>query len=148
MIYRRWAGKPELVRAALTHGLRAEPAVVPDTGTLRGDLVALMRRANERRVGVAIMSARDSASSTARPDKLADLRNVIVGDGPGSIEAVLSRAASRGEIDPAKITPRIAQLPLDLLRNEVLMTFRPVPDETIAEIVDTIFLPLVATRDH
>jgi hypothetical protein len=32
---------------------------------------------------------------------------------------------------------------LDLLRHEMLMTLRPVPEETIAEIVDDIFLPLV-----
>jgi hypothetical protein len=31
----------------------------------------------------------------------------------------------------------------DLLRHEMLMTLRPVPEETIAEIVDDIFLPLV-----
>ncbi|WP_449513150.1 hypothetical protein [Cellulomonas sp.] len=31
----------------------------------------------------------------------------------------------------------------DLLRQEVLLTLRPPPDEAIKEIVDTIFLPLV-----
>ncbi|MFT8395606.1 TetR/AcrR family transcriptional regulator [Propionibacterium sp.] len=149
VIYRRWAGKPELVQAALVHGLRTERGAVPDTGTLRGDLIALMRRANEGRVSVAIMvSARLGEFYRETGTSMADLRNVIVGDGPSSIEAVLDRAAARGEVDPATITPRIARLALDLLRLEVLMTFRPVPIEVIEEIVDTIFLPLVEKRGH
>ena len=47
------------------------------------------------------------------------------------------------EIDEERLTPRIATVALDLLRHEMLMTLRPVPEETIAEIVDDIFLPLV-----
>ena len=39
---------------------------------------------------------------------------------------------------------RIANVPLDLLRHELLMTLQPVPEETITEIVDEIFLPLDA----
>jgi hypothetical protein len=34
-------------------------------------------------------------------------------------------------------------LPVDLLRHEVLMTFKPVPTAVLAEVVDDIFLPLV-----
>ena len=34
-------------------------------------------------------------------------------------------------------------LPFDLLKQEFFMTFRPVADEVIEEIVDTLFLPLV-----
>ncbi|MCO6003758.1 TetR/AcrR family transcriptional regulator C-terminal ligand-binding domain-containing protein [Actinoallomurus purpureus] len=52
----------------------------------------------------------------------------------------------RGEIDPARLTPRIAELATDLLRHELLMTLQPVPEETITEIVDDIFLPLVRPR--
>lgn len=55
----------------------------------------------------------------------------------------MRRAIERGEIDPAKLTPRIAALPFDLLRAETMMTLRPVAAEVIEEIVDTIFLPLV-----
>ncbi len=33
--------------------------------------------------------------------------------------------------------------PFDLLRQEILATLAPVPDDVVEEIVDTIFLPLV-----
>jgi len=55
----------------------------------------------------------------------------------------MRRAVQRGEIDPARLTPRIAALPFDLVRHEVMMTLAPVPKDTIIEIVDDIFLPLV-----
>lgn len=53
------------------------------------------------------------------------------------------RAVRRGEIDANRLTDRIRSLPFDLLRHEILLTFAPVPDEVVEEIVDTIFLPLV-----
>src|SRR6516164_9749444 len=40
-VYRRWPSKAELVRAALAHRTRDEFGIPPDTGTLRGDLLAL-----------------------------------------------------------------------------------------------------------
>ena len=54
-----------------------------------------------------------------------------------------ARAAERGEIDPDRLTPRIVALPGDLLRHELLMNLRPATPETITEIVDEVFLPLV-----
>ncbi|MCU1415462.1 MAG: hypothetical protein JWN80_2802 [Microbacteriaceae bacterium] len=41
------------------------------------------------------------------------------------------------------MTPRIVTLPVDLLRHEALMNLTGVSEETILEIVDDIFLPLV-----
>jgi hypothetical protein len=62
---------------------------------------------------------------------------------PFGIDEVLRRGVERGEIDPERLTPRIATVALDLLRHEMLMTLQPVSEEAIGEIVDDIFLPLV-----
>src|SRR4051812_21660767 len=53
VIYRRWPGKHELVRAAIGHNFAKGRRPLPDTRTLRGDIVALLRQANETRTGVA-----------------------------------------------------------------------------------------------
>jgi len=45
---------------------------------------------------------------------------------------------------PGPADPRIINLPGDLLRHELLMTLQPVPEKTIREIVDEVFLPLVS----
>jgi AcrR family transcriptional regulator len=57
-IYRRWPSKPALVVAALVHSTRlAMP--VPDTGTLRGDLIELQRHQVE------LMNSPDNRRVTA-----------------------------------------------------------------------------------
>ena len=57
--------------------------------------------------------------------------------------AIIQRAVERGEIDPGRLSPRIASLPLDLVRRDPIMNRAPVPDDTLVEIVDRLFLPLV-----
>src|SRR6478752_8291600 len=39
VLYRRWANKEQLVLAALDHHRKSNPVAVPDTGTLREDLL-------------------------------------------------------------------------------------------------------------
>ena len=48
VIYRRWPSRHELVIAALLHRRPAGAARVPDTGSLREDVLAIMRRAAGR----------------------------------------------------------------------------------------------------
>jgi len=57
--------------------------------------------------------------------------------------AVIQRAVERGEIDPLRLSPRITSLPVDLVRHDLIFKRESVPDETLVEIVDRIFLPLV-----
>jgi hypothetical protein len=146
VIYRPWAGKPELVLAALVERLKAEPIDVPDTGTLRGDLIAVMKQANELRATAILISARLGDFYRASGASRGGVRDLVVGHGAEGVETILQRAIARGEIDPATLTPRIASLPLDLYRHEVLVTSSAVPDETIEQIIDTVVLPLVAHK--
>jgi hypothetical protein len=64
-----------------------------------------------------------------------------------TVNEILQRGVRRGEIDPSKLTKRIASLPLDLVRHEGLMTQKPIPRAVIAEILDSIFLPLVLRKN-
>src|ERR1700753_4371839 len=50
-LYRRWPNKQELVLAALAHEAAKDAVVVCDTGSLRGDVIALLTQANKVRVG-------------------------------------------------------------------------------------------------
>src|SRR5208282_2240530 len=48
VLYRRWPNRPELVVAALRHHTDFASTAVPDTGTLRGDALALLRHMSAR----------------------------------------------------------------------------------------------------
>ena len=61
----------------------------------------------------------------------------------GVMTTVLQRAAERGEIKSAALSPRVITLPTNLLRHELLLTRHPMSDHTLTEIVDEVFLPLV-----
>lgn len=144
VVYRRWPGKEELVRAAIRHASAKSVRVVPDTGTLRGDLLALMRWVNRERLEfAAVATVHLGAYFQETGTSLADLRELVMAGTEPRSDIVMRRAVERGEIDGAKLTPRIKDLPFSLLRHEVLFTLRPVPEKVMEEIVDTIFLPLV-----
>ena len=48
VLYRRWSNRPELVLAAVRHHAKIASTEVPDTGSLRGDVLALLREVSER----------------------------------------------------------------------------------------------------
>ena len=147
VIYRRWSSRDELARAAMVHDSERSRRPLPDTGSLRGDVIALLRQANETRLGmVALFSVQLGAYFTETGTTPEQLRKQVVGDRPRAMQVILDRAITRGEVDPAKLTPRRVTLPVDLLRHEALMTLSAVPQATIVEIVDDIFLPLLTGK--
>jgi AcrR family transcriptional regulator len=147
VLYRRWPNKQELVLAALSHEAAKDAVVVPDTGSLRGDVISLLRQANKIRVEtVTLLLTRLGGFYRQTGSSLDDLRAFVQGGRDGLMDQLIQRAIDRGEIQPEQVTGRIAHLPVDLFRHELVMTLRPVPDETIEEIVDTIFLPLLEAR--
>lgn len=66
----------------------------------------------------------------------------------GVMEAILRRAADRGEIRPEAITRRVITLPVDLFRHEMLLTRAPRLDTSPTEIVDEVYLPLLRARSR
>jgi AcrR family transcriptional regulator len=147
VIYRRWPNREALVLAAIRHFYAQGTQPVPDTGTLRVDLIALRTQANDsRRAMAAVFSAQLGAYYQETGTTPADLREQLIGDRPSAIDTVMQRVLERGEITATQLTPRISSLPFDLVRHEALMTLQPIPAGTILEIVDDIFLPLVSIR--
>ena len=144
VLYRRWPGKPELVQAALIAAVKKEPITVPDNGSLRGDVINLLRQANSQRGHLAVtVITRLGGFYRDTGTKIADLRDALEGERGATMEKLIARAVARGEIRPDQISGRVAQLPVDLLRHDVLFTLAPLTNEAIDEIVDAVFLPLV-----
>ena len=71
------------------------------------------------------------------------MRAALEGEKGSTMDHLIARAVTRGEIGRDQITGRVAQLPADLLRHDVLFTLTRLTDAAIEEIVDGVFLPLV-----
>lgn len=146
-LYRRWPSRTALAVAAYRE-LVGRPQDPPDTGELRGDVLALLRGVADR-IG-------DSRSAKILGALLADARRntELIADlhaeltvRPDTMLHILARAVARGEADPRALHPRLYGLPITLLQAEYLTSGPgPIADETITEIVDLVFLPLV--RPH
>jgi AcrR family transcriptional regulator len=145
VIYRRWPNREALVIAAIRRFISRSSRPVPDTGGFRGDVIALMTQANETRGAMAaVISVQLATYYQESGTTPAELREQLLGERTSAMEVVVRRALERGEITVAQLPPRIMALPFDLFRHEALMTLKAVPVESIVEIVDNIFLPLIA----
>ncbi|MFF1872545.1 TetR/AcrR family transcriptional regulator [Streptomyces sp. CB03911] len=144
VLYRRWSDRDDLVRAATVHILKEFRLDTPDTGSLRGDVLTLMREINATRVQfITVMGAHLAGYYQETGTSPADLRDPFVTGRAKALDVLFDRAVERGEIAPEPLGERVKSLPFDLLRHEILTTFAPVPDHVLEEIVDTVFLPLV-----
>jgi Tetracyclin repressor-like, C-terminal domain len=120
---------------------------VPDTGNVRGDLIGLLQQISKNRALFAVFSSLQMSEYFSETNtSMADLRMSVLQGVHNPFDMVLARGVDRGEIDRSKPTPRIASLLPDLLRHELLMTLRPVPNAVITKFVDDIFLPLVRVK--
>ena len=143
VLYRRWRTREELRRAPLRRRGEITPADVPDTGSLRGDVIAKLTEINQLRSSMAaVMSMMLSAEFQEMGLSPAELRRELLGDRESVFEVIVARAMARGELGPKTPPARVISLPIDLLRNDLLLTLQPVPAETIVSIVDDAFLPL------
>lgn len=144
VLARRWSSRAELVVAAMTRHTALVMLDVPDTGTLRGDVLALLRQLSASvgdMVGVLSFVFADYFDPTGLSPS--DLRERVLAGTPSRMAPIIQRAVERGEIDPGRLSPRIISLPVDLVRHDLIMNQAPAPDDTLIEIVDRIFLPLV-----
>lgn len=136
-LYRRWPNRTELLAAAIDRRVAPLAALPADTGSLRGDVIAVLQAVNRR-----------SRAAQAVPDPggelTAYLRHRAATEGFEQMDLVLSRARQRGEASAGRLSAQVARLPVSVLHSELCLGTTPVPDQAITEIVDELFLPLAA----
>jgi AcrR family transcriptional regulator len=143
-IYRRWPNRASLGIAAYRELAAAAPPP-PDTGSLRSDALELLRRANSTwssPLGGILRAL--LAGTRDDPQLLAEIQEKAADGGSATWLAILERAVARGEARPAALTPRVATVPIALLRNEFVISGYPnVADSVLVEIIDDVYVPLV-----
>ncbi|MFE7118145.1 TetR/AcrR family transcriptional regulator [Streptomyces sp. NPDC057654] len=150
-LYRRWPGRPELVMDAVQK-FGISQMTVPDTGTLRTDVIEVLRQMAAKMCTPFGGVMRGLLAEAAREPEFAKLiRERVHPAGPAVLRTVLERAAEAGEVEPWVLASRRVTVATDLLRNEFLLFGAPIEEETITDIVDEVYLPLIlspAPRRH
>ncbi|KAB8189253.1 TetR family transcriptional regulator [Nonomuraea phyllanthi] len=141
-IYRRWPTRTALV-AAVVAALFSEAMKTPDTGDFRDDVLALLRGMADVLSGPAGEGMRGLLSEAPSDSQhMRDARSLVHGLGRGVMEAVVRKAAERGEVACEAIRSSRLEVGQALIHEHFLFGAAPVSDELIVGIVDDVVLPL------
>lgn len=146
-LYRRWESKPSLVIDAVIRAKGAPQVPDVDTGSLRGDLVAMFcgpkgpadAMGKSTRVLAALMTAihTDPELGTA-------FRERFIGPKMAGSAAIYERAKARGELgsgcDPALLGPALT----GILLYRTYVLGETVSEDLVLRVIDTIILPAAA----
>lgn len=146
-LYRRWRTPTELVLDALSDPVAGfGKPIVPDTGSLRGDLIALLGafahvldEPRGRALRFLIIQRTHNHELHQRVRELVMLPNRQI------LLSLLGAAVERGEADPACLTPRVASVGPRMILTESMDT-GTVTEAEVQAIVDEVLLPLTAPR--
>ena len=143
-LYRRWASKSELVLDAVACMKVSDVDLTspPDTGTLRGDLVALVKsptiRESERKLkvmaGIVSMIARDPELASAAQEALVEPR-------ARANRIIFQRAIDRGEIPGDVDIEKLCLIGPAMVAYRTLMLRKPIDRDFIISIIDGVILP-------
>jgi len=143
-IYRRWSGKAELVVDALKC-LKGSPPV-PDTGTLRGDLEAMVHGSADG-AGFGTQLIVGMITALARDAELRRVfREQLVEPGNAEMKEVFARAVGRGEVPSDRNLDLLVSV-LPALAIQHLLTFGEIPEAEFAQqVIDDVILPLATAE--
>ena len=142
-LYRRWPSKVELVMDAVYH-VFPDAASPPDTGSLRGDLIAVMSAVAEQLAGPAGQALAGILSDAlGDPDQARRVRSYARGTSQVGMLEIARRAIARGEADPAAVTERRLEAGHAMLRHHFITRGVPIPKDVIEEIADEVMIPLL-----
>ncbi|SEL70440.1 TetR/AcrR family transcriptional regulator [Nonomuraea pusilla] len=141
-LYRRWPSRVELVMDAVYHAL-PDPDSPPDTGSLRGDLLAMLGRTAGTLAGPAGEALRGLLSEALGDEsRAAAFRAHSQGAGRRLMREIVRRAVARGEVGEEAVTPCRLDVGQALLRQHFLFQGAPIPESLVTEIVDEVLVPL------
>ena len=142
-IYRRWSGKAELIVDAL---MSQKGAIheAPDTGTLRGDLAALISESDiedgplDTEVMIGLVSALPHDAELREV-----FRTQLIEPHTRTLAVVFERAIERGEIRPVANMEMVVSILPALVFHRLLVS-ATVPDRAFFEsIIEGVLLPLL-----
>lgn len=148
-IYRRWTSKEELVIDAVAHMKRKQVDLerLPDTGTLRGDLLGLFKPQSieEGKRKLKIMTG--LASLLSQDQALADAANAaVVQPWADAHFALMRRAVERGEIPASADIGTLSQVIPSMAAYRTLVQRKPIDLAFLVSMVDGVIVPALRNQ--
>ena len=141
VVYRRYSSRASMVlEVVIPEAFTVRE--VADTGSLRGDIWALCAEIidNLKRPGVDVLRGLMAEVDERTIARLAQLSDNFA---KNRIGTAIDRARERGELGKGEVSPRVAGSLVALVRHETFFTGGIPSDESIAQIVDEIYVPLL-----
>ena len=142
-IYRRWPGKADLVIDAI-NDLKPAPADLPDTGSLAGDIRSFFEASVAGGPPNAFPLIAGLAAGLIHDRELAHaFREHFVLPRVARLEALLDRAAARGEIAPPQNADLLCAVFPALMLHRTVLEGQPPDDDFVRRVVEQVLIPLV-----
>jgi AcrR family transcriptional regulator len=147
-LYRRWETKSSLVVDALLRSKGSPQIELPDTGSLRTDLIEAFCGTGgpAGHTGTRILGAVVSALSND-PEFAAAFREKFIAPKVAVSQAIYARAKARGEIRDDLDLEVIAPAMAGILMHRAFVLGLPTDDDIVQRVVDHVILPAVLTPE-
>ncbi|MEV0129497.1 TetR/AcrR family transcriptional regulator [Dactylosporangium sp. NPDC050688] len=142
-IYRGWPTKPDLVMDAFEHrfGGSFEPQ---DTGTLRGDLMALLTAACQ------VVNSPDGdvmtgllTAVTRNPELAETFRRCVYDAKQSAFVTIVRRAVERGELPEGATSDLLQEVLQAMVLNRTMRQEGPLDESFVHRVVDRVLLPVL-----
>lgn len=143
-MYRRWSSKPELVLEAIAHMKRdqVDLASLPDTGTLRGDLLGLFKPKSVEESELKMKALSGLSSMLAQHQELADATNAVIVEPWTAVNRVLiQRAIDRGEVSADIDIETLSQVIPSMSAYRTVILRKSVDQQFLTAMIDNVLLP-------
>src|SRR5919204_5079855 len=143
-LYLRWPNKVVLVADAIQHRSGVVPEV-PDTGSLREDMLAFLRALLRGKPAAQRALAAVTGEIASNPELRKAWRRSVAGTLSACVRVIVEHAIERGELPAASDVELLSMLPLTLLQNWRLEHGQGPDDAVVERIVDQFYTPASAS---
>jgi AcrR family transcriptional regulator len=142
-IYRTWPDKPSLVAETL-RAKYAEGSPIPDTGSLRGDLMALLGMVCTASNSIEGEVMTGIVSAAVRDAELCDVVREFAFESKKAMhQHILDLAVARGEIATNEGYELLHEVIFAMISGHKITSNEPFDDEFARHVVDDIVIPLL-----
>ena len=141
-VYRRWPSKVQLTADAIVCGPGVPMTIddVPDTGTLRGDLLSV--RFGRRNEHTTELMAGLMSAVKENPELAKVFHDQFVASRVRLMRSILERAQERGELRAGLDLDMVASVAPAMIAHRKMVVGQPIDDAFVERMIDSVILPL------